>query len=155
MFLYFKKKWRNNQSCRTFFKKNIFDYDSFSFFLFESLWVCNAHVPIWFYCVNAVQVELITWVRLSQDSHNTLPDFFFFFIPLEQNWCNSVRFVRLLVQRYFFQFISALTMGFKSGLCNDHSKTFTLLSLFHLCYNIGGILTIIGFLLEDPVMTRC
>ena len=46
-----------------------------------------------------------------------------------QSWCNWVRFVGLLARTLFFSSAHIFFIGLRSGLCDGHSNTLTLLSL--------------------------
>ena len=48
-----------------------------------------------------------------------------------QSWCNWVRFVGLLARTRFFSSAHTLSIRLRSGLCDGHSNTLTLLSLSH------------------------
>ena len=48
-----------------------------------------------------------------------------------QSWCNWVRFVGRLARTHFFSSAHNFSMGLRSGLCDGHSNTLTLLSLSH------------------------
>ena len=48
-----------------------------------------------------------------------------------QSWCHWVRFVGLLAHTCFFSSAHKCSIGLRSGLCDGHSNTLTLLSLSH------------------------
>ena len=72
---------------------------------------------------------------------------------LRQSWCNSVRFVGLLARSRVFSSAHKFSMGLRSGLCDGHSNTLTLLALSHFATTLevclGGIVH-----LEDPFATK-
>ena len=47
------------------------------------------------------------------------------------SWCNWMSFVGLLARTRFFSSAHTFSIGLKSGLCDGHSSTLTLLSLSH------------------------
>lgn len=50
-------------------------------------------------------------------------------VPLPFNWCNSVRVVGFIAGTHFFSSVCKFFMGFRPGLRNGHSDTYTSLSL--------------------------
>ena len=66
---------------------------------------------------------------------------------------NLVRFVGLLARTHFFSSDNKLSMGLRSGLCDGHSNTLTLLSLSHFATTLEVYLGVIVHL-EDPFVTK-
>ena len=68
-----------------------------------------------------------------------------------QSWCNGVRVVGL-ARTHFFSSAHKYSIGLRSGLCDGHSKTFTLLSLSHFASTL--CMLGVNVHLEDPFATK-
>lgn len=84
-------------------------------------------------------VELPQTISLGSNVSGILPQAFYKFAGILahsswQNWWNWVRFVGLAHAR-LFSAAYKFTMGLRSGPCDRHSNTLTLLSLSHFVTN--------------------
>lgn len=79
------------------------------------------------FCLLALQWNMVYSQRHHKHHSNTLLEFFL--VSLEGTGVNQSA---ILVHTHFFSSVRKHSMGFRSGLCDCHSKTFTSLALSHI-----------------------
>lgn len=92
-------------------------------------------------CTSQYLVELLSNCftsakRFRFPSTNFLNSFLESGLTERQNWCNWVGFVGLLAVTHLFSAAHKSSVGLRSGLCDGHSYTLTLLSLKHFVTNL-------------------